>query len=303
VDRIQRKGGLPMTPGSLGVWSSLDTMTATEAAAFAKRLEALGYGTLWTPESRGREVLVNASWLLANTEKLNVASGIANIYGRDAVAAMNASRGLNEQSGGRFLLGLGVSHVPLVSAMRGHAYGKPVAAMRHYLEAMAKAPYLAPEPKERPKTVLAALGPKMIELARDLADGAHPYCVPPSHTALARRILGSGKLLCPEQMVMLETNPSEARRVGRANLANYLGLENYVNNWRRLGFTDEDFAGGGSDRLVDANIAWGDEAAIRKRIDEHRAAGADHVCVQALHPDGSRKPDMRILDLLAPKRA
>ncbi len=168
---------------------------------------------------------------------------------------------------------------------------------------MASAPYIAPEPMQPPMTVLAALGPRMLELARDRTDGAHPYCVTPAHTAMARAILGPGKLLCPEQMVLLETDPAKARVIARTNLAPYLTLENYVGNWRRLGYTDDDFAGGGSDKLVDANVAWGDEAAIRTRIDEHRSAGADHVCIQPLHPSGTRVPDMRVLEALAPARS
>ena len=292
-----------MELGRLGVWASLDGLSAHDTAAFAQRVERHGYGVLWTPESRGRNVLSHAAWLLARTERLVVASGIANIYARDAMAMANAQRGLNEQSGNRFLLGLGVSHVPLVSTLRGHAYGKPVPTMRAYLEAMAAAPYQAPAPQQTPRTVLAALGPQMLALAAAQADGAHPYNVTPEHTEGARRVLGTGKLLCPEQMVVLETDPARARRGARAALAHYLALENYVNNWRRLGFGDADFAGGGSDWFVDAMVSWGDESAIRRRIQEHRDAGADHVCIQPLHPDGGRQIDERILELLAPAAA
>src|SRR5262245_18819719 len=290
-----------MKLGKLGVWASLDGLTAAAALAFAQRIEKRGYMALWTPESRGRNVLVNAAWLLAGTSRLIVATGIANIYARDAVAMANAQRGLNEQSGNRFLLGLGVSHKPLVSDLRGHAYGKPVTMMRAYLAAMRAAPYQAPPPSETPRTVLAALGPKMLALAAEMTDGAHPYCVTAEHTAQARRILGPGKLLCPEVMVLLETDPAKARAAARTALSTYLQLENYVNNWRRLGFTDDDFAGGGSDRFVDANIAWGDESAIRERIQLFWDAGADHVCIQPIHPSGSRTTiDERIFDLLAP---
>lgn len=288
-----------MDLGRLGVWTSLDTMTATEAQQFARAVERRGYKTLWMPESRGRNVLVTASWLLAGTSKLNIASGIANIYARDAMAMVNAHRGLNEQSGGRFLLGLGVSHVPIVSGVRGHTYSKPVATMRAYLEAMRAAPYQAPAPAAQPKTVLAALGPQMLKLAAEAADGAHPYCVTPEHTAQARTILGRGKILAPEQMVLLETDPAKARSIARATLSHYIALDNYANNWRRLGFSDADMANGGSDRFVDANVAWGDAAKIRQHIQAHWDAGADHVCIQPLHPDGTRKPDDRILDQLA----
>jgi len=290
-----------MKLGKLGVWASLDGMTAAAALAFAQRVEQRGYTALWTPESRGRNVLVNAAWLLAGTTRLIVATGIANIYARDAVAMANAQRGLNEQSGNRFLLGLGVSHRPLVSDMRGHSYGRPVPTMRSYLNAMRAAPYQAPPPSQPPTTVLAALGPKMLALSAEITDGAHPYCVTPEHTVAARQILGANKLLCPELMVLLETDPSTARAAARIALSPYIQLENYANNWRRLGFSDEDLAGGGSDRFVDANVAWGDEGAIRARIQLFWDAGADHVSIQSLHPSGSRTTiDERIFDLLAP---
>ena len=171
--------------------------------------------------------------------------------------------------------------------------------MRAYLEAMYAAPYLAPDPPERPLTIVAALGPRMMALSGELADGAHPYNVPPEHTADARRILGAGKLLCPEVWVLLETDPAKARSAARQALAPYMQLDNYANNWRRLGFAD-DLANGGSDRFIDANVAWGDEAAIRKRIQEHWEAGADHVCIQTISPDGSRRPDEKLLGMLAP---
>jgi probable F420-dependent oxidoreductase len=213
---------------------------------------------------------------------------------------VNGQRALAEQSGGRFLLGLGVSHVPSVEGVRGHVYGKPVSTMRAYLDAMKAAPYGAPEPAETPLTILAALGPRMLALSGSHADGSHPYNVTPEHTHEARGIMGPGKLLCPEVWVLLETDAAKARALGRQALANYLRLDNYVNNWRRLGFGDDDFAGGGSDRFVDANIAWGDEGKIRARLKEHWDAGADHICIQSISPDGGRKPDEKVLALLAP---
>jgi len=290
-----------MMLGKLGVWAGLDAMTAADGLTFAQRVEKRGYKALWMPEGLGRNALVHAAWLLAGTSTLVVATGIANIYARDAMAMANAQRSLSEQSGNRFLLGLGVSHRPLVSDMRGHAYGKPVATMRAYLEAMRAAPYQAPSPPQRPLTVLAALGPKMLALAAELADGAHTYCVTPEHTAEARRILGPAKLLCPELMVLLETDPARARSAARMALARYIQLENYANNWRRLGFADDDLAGGGSNRFVDANVAWGDEGAIRQRLRLFWDAGADHVCIQSIRPHGSQESiDERIFDLLAP---
>jgi probable F420-dependent oxidoreductase len=283
---------------NLGVWAGTDALSAADAAKFAKRVEAWGYGALWISEGVGREVFSASSWLLANTVSLIVASGIANIYARDSFSAAAAQKGLNEQSGGRFLLGLGVSHIPLVEGVRQHQYGKPIATMRSYLQLMAKSPYQSVPPAAAPKTVLAALGPKMLELSAELADGAHPYNVTPEHTHEARALLGAGKLLCVEQGAILETNPAQARATARRFLSIYIGLPNYVNNWRRMGFGDEDFAGGGSDRLVDAVIVWGDEQAIRARIEKHWQAGADHVCIQAISQ--SALPDEQLLGLLAP---
>jgi probable F420-dependent oxidoreductase len=287
-----------MPMGKLGVWSATDSLSAAQAAAFAQRVEAWGYGALWIPEGVGREVFSTAAWLLANTRTLTLASGIANIYARDAISAAAAQKGLNEQSGGRFLLGLGVSHIPLVRDLRHHEYGKPVATMRAYLTAMAAAPYRSVAPPAPVKTVLAALGPKMLQLSAELADGAHPYNVPPEHTQQARAMLGAGKLLCVEQGAILESDSAQARARARQFLSLYMGLPNYVNNWRRLGFSDHDLAGGGSDRLVDAVIAWGDERSIRARIEAHWQAGADQVCVQAIGREGL--PDERLLALLAP---
>ena len=289
-----------MQLGKLGVWAPMDVLSAAEGALFAQRVEGWGYAALWLPESRGRDVLVHSSWLLANTKSLIIAPGIANIYARDPMAMANGQRALAEQSGGRFLLGIGVSHAPTVVGLRGHTYGKPVTTMRAYLQGMQAAPYLAPDPPERPLTIVAALGPRMMALSGELADGAHPYNVPPEHTAEARSILGSGKLLCPEVWVLLETDAAAARSAARQALAPYMRLDNYVNNWRRIGFGDDELAGGGSDRFIDANVAWGTEEAIRKRIQEHWDAGADHVCIQSINPDGSRRPDEKVLALLAP---
>jgi probable F420-dependent oxidoreductase len=210
---------------------------------------------------------------------------------------------VGELSGGRFVLGLGVSHAPMVAGLRGHAYGKPVATMRAYLDAMEKATYLGPAPAEETPVVIAALRPNMLALAAERCAGAHPYNVTPEHTARARAILGQGPTLAPEQMVLRESDPAKARAVARKNLAVYLGLPNYRNNWKWLGFEDADFASGGSDRLIDSVVAWGDEDAIRARIQAHFDAGADHVCIQAFRPDGEPGPDVRLLEALAPKPA
>lgn len=279
-----------MKLGKLGIWTIFEDKTAVESAALAKRIEQMGYSAVWTGEGFGRDVMALSSWLLANTSVLNVASGIANIYARDPMAMASGQMCLNEQSGGRFLLGIGVSHQPIVAGMRGHDYGKPIETMRNYLAAMKEAKYFSVPPAEKPKTVVAALRPKMLALSRDAADGAHPYNVSPAHTAQARKILGPGKLLCVEQKVMLETDPARARDAARKVLRIYMGLPNYLNNWRWMGFNDDDFANGGSDRLIDDTVAWGDQAAVIKRIEQHWEAGADHVCLQTIDPSNPTTP-------------
>ena len=288
-----------MEIGRLGVWSFLEGMTGPEAVDFVGRLEGWGYTALWMPEAVGRDPLALASFLAARSERLVLATGIANIYARDALAMRAGQETLAELSGGRFLLGLGVSHAPMVTGLRGHAYGRPVATMRAYLEAMEKAPYMGPAAADKP-IVLAALRPKMLELAAERARGAHPYNVTPEHTARARQVLGQGPWLCTEQKVLLETDAARAREVGRKNLRFYIDLPNYRNCWKWLGFGDADLAEGGSDRLVDALVAWGDEDAIRARIRAHHDAGADHVCIQPLRPDGEMGPDLALLERLAP---
>jgi probable F420-dependent oxidoreductase len=197
---------------------------------------------------------------------------------------------LAEAYPGRFLLGLGVSHQPSVEQVRGHVYGKPVATMRAYLDAMLKAPYQSVEPPEKPHTVLAALGPKMLKLAAELTSGAHPYFVPVEHTRRAREELGREALLAPEQAVVLETNADKARAIARRHMQQYLRLPNYVNNLVRLGYAEEDVAGAGSDRLVDDIVAWGDLDAVGSRVLAHFEAGADHVCVQVIAEDQRALP-------------
>ena len=290
-----------MQIGRLGVWTWLDSLSAPEAADFARRIEAWGYSALWIPEAMGRDPFNLLGFLAGSTRRLLLATGIANIYARDAISMRAIQQTLAEISGGRLVLGLGVSHEPLVSGVRGHVYQKPVATMRAYLEAMRKAPYVAPKPAEEAPLVLAALRRRMLELAAEQARGAHPYFVPPEHTARAREILGRGPWLCPELKVLLETTPSKAREVARRATMIYTTLPNYQNNLRELGFSDADFAGGGSDRLVDAIVAWGDEKAIAARIRAHHDAGADHVCIQPLRPDGQPGPDLRVLEALAPR--
>jgi probable F420-dependent oxidoreductase len=236
---------------------------------------------MWIPEAWGRESFTNALLLLAGTTTLTIATGIANIFARDAVSAANASRTLNAAYADRFILGLGVSHQPIVERLRGHDYAKPVELMREYLSAMDAAPMFAPEGNLRYGKVIAALGPKMLEVGATLADGVHPYLVTPEHTALARSAVGD-KFVGVEQAVVLGHSREEFLRRAHAHLEIYTGLPNYRNSWKRLGFTEDDFGRGGSDRLCDALVVHGDEAAIVERIREHHDAGADHVCLQVL---------------------
>ena len=287
--------------GKLGVWANTNGMKAPEAADFARRLEEWGYAALWIPETTGRNPMAHAAWLLANTTKLVIATGIASIYARDAQATASAQNTLNEQSGGRFLLGLGVSHAPSVEGVRGHTYGKPVATMRAYLDAMDRAAYDALRPADKPRTVLAALGPHMLALSRDRTDGAHPYFAPVQHTAEARGILGAGKWLCVEQMVLGDTDAARARAAARKISTRYLGLDNYRNNLLRFGFSKAELDGA-ADRVIDAVVAWGDAPSIRARLQAQWQAGADHVCIQALHPEGRFAPDEALLEKLAPAR-
>jgi probable F420-dependent oxidoreductase len=282
------------------VFCFTDALTPAQLRDLAQRTERLGYAALWYPEVLGYESFALGSFLLSQTESLIIAAGIANIYARDATAMKQGQHTLAKLSGGRFLLGVGVSHVPLVENARGHQYGRPVASMRAYLEAMDKAAAIAPPLDEPPPMVLAALGPQMTALAAARTAGALPYNVTPAHTARAREILGPDKWLCVEQKVLLLQDPARARAVARQTLAFYMPLTNYRNNWRRLGFGEEDLTGGGSDRFLDAMVAWGDERAIRQRIQDHFDAGASHVCIQPLHPHGQALPDLDALAALAP---
>ncbi|MEU3980646.1 TIGR03620 family F420-dependent LLM class oxidoreductase [Streptomyces sp. NPDC026672] len=268
--------------GSTGVWlASLSSVSAAEERRAAAEIEQLGYRALWFGETTdGREALTHAALLLSATTSLVVATGIANIYGRDATSAANGAATLAEAWPGRFVLGLGVSHMPLVTK-RGHDYGKPVTAMRAYLDGMDATTTTVPM-LEAPPRVLAALGPKMLELAAARTQGAHPYFTTPEHTAEARRVLGPKPLLAPEQAVVLETDPERARRVGRDYARFYLTLPNYLGTLRTLGFTDADFADGGSDALIDAIVPWGDAETLATRIRAHHQAGADHVAVQPI---------------------
>jgi probable F420-dependent oxidoreductase len=279
-----------MNIGRIGIWTfALDLQPARRAQEAAAEIEALGFGAIWVPEAIGREAFTNSGLLLAGTRRIVVATGIANIWVRDPMAMAGAQKTLTEAYPDRFLLGIGVSHAPLVT-MRGHDYSKPLSAMRRYLDGMASAPFMAVLPSTETATVIGALAPKMLALAAERTKGAHPYFVPPQHTAFARKQMGAGPLLAPEQAVVLETEAEKARAIARAHMATYLRLPNYANNLKRLGFTDADIGGGGSDRLVDAIVAWGSMDKIAERIGAHHDAGADHVCIQVLDEDPRALP-------------
>jgi probable F420-dependent oxidoreductase len=266
----------------------LDQLPWSDGRELVQELESLGYAALWVPEAVNRDAFVSCTLTLGATSRLVAATGIVPIYGRRALVTNAAWQTLSEAYPERFILGLGVSHAPMVEGLHKTEYAPPLTAMRRYLDDMDAAPFFAAKPSVPPRRVLAALGPKMLALAAERADGAHPYNVTPEHTKLARDILGRDKLLAVEQKVMLETDASAARAAARQTLAIYLGLPNYANNWRRLGFTDADLADGGSDRFLDAIVAWGDESAIQARVQAHFDAGADHVCVQVLNPGTPR---------------
>jgi probable F420-dependent oxidoreductase len=273
--------------GRVGVWSGqLDYASAADVRGAAREVEGLGYGALWTGEAVGREVLTAAQLVLAATSSLVVATGIANIWARDALAMAAGQLALGEAYPDRFILGIGVSHKPLLD-VRGEDYRKPLAFMRDYLDGMDHGydVYRAVAPDSRPPRLLAALGPKMLELAGARADGAHTYFVPPEHTAGAREILGPDKLLVPEQVAVLSSDASTAREIARRHTASYLRLPNYTANLERIGFDPAEFADGGNDRLVDTICAWGTVDAVAERVRAHLDAGADHVAVQVLVDD------------------
>lgn len=287
-----------MKPGKLGVWASTNALSREQLVELAQGVERLNYSVLWYPEALAYESMSLGGFLLGHTERLYLASGIANIYARDALTARAGHDTLNCLYGDRFILGLGVSHVPLVEGRRGHKYGKPVTTMRAYLEAFDAADVGLKPPARN--VVLAALGPNMLALARERTKGAHPYCVTPEHTAMARDILGPDAWLCVEQKICLIEDASRAREIATNQLARYLTLPNYRNNWLRLGFTEDELTGRGSDRFLDAMVAWGSAEEIQARIDAHFDAGATHVCIQSFDPDGAVMPDWKALEALAP---
>ena len=284
-----------MKLGRLGVWYSTDKLNGAQLADLLRTVEGAGYSAFWYPESRGYESMSLAAYLLSKSTKLSIGSSIANIYARDPFTAQRALVSLNNLCGGRFILGLGVSHIPMVEGLRGHRYDKPLGAMRAYLEGVHKGLPAG----EEPPVVVAALGPKMLALSAEKSRGAVPYNVTPKHTAQAAAILGPGKTLAVEQKVTLETDPVRARALGRKELSRYMMLPNYRNNWLREGFSEADLADGGSDRFIDAMVLWGNAETIKKGLRAHFTAGATHVCLQPVHNDGDFAARVRMLAALA----
>lgn len=274
-----------MNLSGVGLWSSqLRYGNPDEAAEAAAELDGLGFTALWIPDVGG-PVLDSVDNLLAATEKTVIATGILNLWMHEPAEVAARYAALTETHGERFLLGIGVSHAPLIDAKEPGRYRKPLAATKAFLDGIDA----SPQPVPTANRVLAALGPKMLQLSATRAGGAHPYLTVPEHTRQAREALGSGPMLLPEQTVLLTDDRDQAREIGIPWLSSYLALPNYANNLLRLGFTEDDVSSV-SDRLFDGLIAWGDEDAVRRRVREHLDAGADHVCVQVLTADPREFP-------------
>lgn len=292
--------------GKLGLWTfQLDMQPMRETQRHVARLEELGFRTVWVPEAVGREPFASTSLLLSATDRMILATGIASLHARSPMTMQAGWKTVTEAFPDRFLLGIGVSHQPAVEGFHGGTYDKPLSTMKKYLDAMDNGFFFAAQPSTPPARALAALGPKMLQLAAERSLGAHPYFVPVEHTTVAREALGPDALLAPEQAVVFSTDPTEARAVARGFMKTYLGLPNYTNNLRRLGWTDADLSGNDgepTDRLVDAIVAWGNLDDIAARIKDHLSRGADHVCVQVLSADPSRvtMPEFEQLASLIP---
>jgi probable F420-dependent oxidoreductase len=274
-----------MQLGRLGMWYAPDKLGGPDdVSAFVRTVEALGYDTLWYPESRGYESFTIAGYMLSQTKTLKLGSSIASIYARDAFTARRGMISLNALYGDRFILGLGVSHLPMVEGVRGHTYEKPIPAMRSYVNGITKNEAGA----ENWPIALAALRPLMLKLSAEMTRGALPYNTTPKHTAEAAKILGPGKWLAVEQKVTIETDPGRARALGRAELSRYMVLDNYRNCWLGLGFTEAELANGGSDAFIDQMVLWGSPDKVKDGLRAHFAAGATHVAIQPVHAEGDR---------------
>lgn len=288
-----------MDIGKISVFTFMDGMSAPESANFVRKIERLGYRMIWYPEAWGREPFAHAGYLMAKTDSLILATGIANIWVRDPMTTAAAAKTLAEMAEGRFVLGIGVSHRSLVADLRGHDYSKPLSYMRDYITRMKASLYRAVPPKTEPPLVIAAIHPKMLKLAAQEARGTQTYLVTPEHTKRAREVLGKDAWVCVGQITVLERDPSKARAAARKHLEFYMAQANYIRSLKAQGFTDQDIATV-SDRLLDAVIAWGDEERIRKHFDAHIAAGASQICMMPVAADGTT-PDERAIEAFAPR--
>jgi probable F420-dependent oxidoreductase len=290
-----------MEIGKLGAFCFMDAMPAPESAAFSRRIERMGYKVIWTPEAWGREPFAHGGYVLANTERLIYATGIANVWVRDPAAMASAARTLAELAPDRFILGIGVSHRSLVEDLRGHKYVKPLSYLTDYIPRMKSSLYNAVAPRTEPPLVVASLHPKSLALAAREAQGTHTYLCLPPHTAQARAIMGPDKWVCASVVVIMERDAAKARARAREHLSFYANQDNYRRILISQGFTAADFENGCSDRLIDAVIAWGGEDKIKERIDAQLAAGANHVCLMPLSCDNAWLPDERAFEAFAPR--
>lgn len=290
---------MSVIPRRVGVWCFTDSLTAPAAVAFAQRIEQLGYSILWLPETTGREPFAHAAHLLGHTTTLRLATGIASIYHRHPGTTAQAAQTLAEQSDGRFVLGLGVSHARTVIGIRGLDHSRPLDRMRCYVADMGSSPYRGPSPAEPPPRLLAALGPRMLMLAAEVSDGVLTFSTTPEHTAAARARLGPEPALCVEQKVVFDRDASGARATARAAIRIIHELPSYRSCWTRLGFTEHEIDSL-ADRFVDALVAHGDEECIRTRVQAHYDAGATQVNIQPLDPAGSMSPHLNTLEILNP---
>jgi len=283
----------------LGILGLLDETSGAETRDLARKIERLGYAALWFPQQAGREAFSFASYLLSQTEHLVVGTGVAMAFAYEPFAVAGATRTLVELFGDRFILGLGVSN-KTYNAERGFGYERPVAFMRDYLAKMKDAPYEAPKPSRSAPIVVAAMMPKMLQLAASETNGTLTYLTTTEQVARYRAALGAHPWICAVQVVILESDAATARARAREYLRPYLDIGHYPWRWSELGFVEADFANGGSNRLIDAIVAWGDERRIRQRIADQFDAGATHVCMLPLNPRGGRRPDENAIDALAP---
>lgn len=283
------------TAANLGVLFNTDRLDRNGFLDYAKRVDDLGFESLWLPELFTRDPFTAAAYILANTKSVNLATGIANLYGRDAVATVTTASTLQEMSENRFILGLGVSNAGLNRA-RGHAWVNPVSKLKDYLQTMSEVKMTtvqAPFPVH-----VAAHGPKMLATVAELADGANTYLMPPDHVNQARKVLG-GKTLNTMLFCLLDENPETARATIRKAVGYYMNLDYYHRAWRTFGFTDADFANGGSDQLIDAIVAWGSIDTIRARLQDHTKRGATRIVIIPLGAGMAGQPDWRLLELLS----